>query len=100
MHLVSTIKSQLDGGWIAAWPHGEIVFQFALISIIDKIDAWIDLIIGDTPIANHICAPFIAIVANKVIAAIPQLLLSGSARGLICPQQFQTQQATLLSCFR
>ena len=47
-------KTKRDGIGVSARTHHEVIFEFALISVIDQIDPWIDAVIPYPPVCRNI----------------------------------------------
>src|SRR3954452_3299023 len=62
------LELQLHGLHVCSWRDFEVVFQFSLIAVIDKIDPRIDVSIPNACKLRDVKVPVLGIIADEVIA--------------------------------
>ena len=66
-HVGGPVEHQLDVIWIGARRDDEIIFQLALVAVIDDIDSGVGLGEADTRIRRNLGVPLLRIVAEEII---------------------------------
>src|SRR5579862_6348331 len=75
--LVDALERHLNRVGVGAGRDDKIVFQFVLISVIDQIDAVIDLAVTHAAVVGDVGAVFSGIVANEIVGVRAGFALAG-----------------------
>ena len=70
------MNDQPDPARVGAGLDYEVVFQLALVAVIDEVHARIDVDISHPGVVRHVGAPFLRIIADEVVALARQPLQS------------------------
>ena len=69
------------------WREQEVIFQLALIAVINQVDAGINTVVPNPGIVRNIGSPFLGIVADEVRALSRQLVHPADSGHGICAQE-------------
>src|SRR6266700_2317263 len=87
---------------IRARRNDKVVFQLLLISVVHKINAWVDVAITNPSVCWHVGLPGLRIIADQVVD-FPWEWFFGSDRCVACPRELRyncvIDTASVLVCF-
>ena len=73
-HLLGSAECQIDRSRVRRGSDHEIELQFTLLTMINKVDAWIDVLINDASVLRNIGLPLLRIASQIVIALSRQMI--------------------------
>ncbi len=93
MYSASARETNVDCLRVAARRDHKIVFQLALIAVIDQIDPWVHFPIADLAIVHYIRPPIARIFSEEIVCRARQLIRAGDLRILISADQMHSQHS-------
>ena len=74
LHAIRALEVEHDALRIRAGCNDEVVFELALVAVVDEVDAGIDLAVVHLRVGRHVGPPLRRIVADEVIRSSGQFL--------------------------
>ena len=90
-YLLRAVERERNDIGVGSGCNNKIVFQLALIAVVDEIDAFVDFMVVDASASGDISAPVPGILADEIVALAGKLLESFDPRVLVGGHKFHSQ---------
>ena len=65
--IFGALEGELDLIRIRAGGHDEVVFQLALVPVVDQVNAGVNVLVLDLPVGGNVCVPLPGVIADEIV---------------------------------